>query len=245
MAITPYIQSKTQLVEYIKQRLGYPVINIEVTDVQIDHCINLTMDKFVEFAEGGTQLRFMNLQILGNTQRYTLSRDVYAIYNIYNISPNEIDGVFPDKVIADTFGSKLVTATKGDLLTIDLTREYLAQVDYLLKVQMNYEFNTVTKELYLMENPRSNVKIGLAFYQMIDYSDEDSPVYDHLWVKNYTTALTKKQWADNLLKYGGSMLAGGIQLNPESILTEANTEIEKLELELEEVWRLPADFFTG
>lgn len=246
MAITPHVESLTGLKTYIKERLGHPIVNIEVTDEQLKHCINQTIEKFVEFSESGTQLRFQTLDTVVGTNEYTMTNDVYTIYELYDTTAtNGFQGVFPDKVVADIFGSQLVTASKGDLLTLDLTRAYLKDVEFLLTVKLNFDFNAVTKKLFLLETPTEITKLGIAFYQKIDYSDESSQIYDHQWIKNYSTATTKKQWASNLLKWAGTMLPGGLQMNADSILQEANTEIEKLEEELNEVWRMPTDFFIG
>ena len=245
MAIVPYVASHTDLKTYIKERLGFPVINIEITDEQMNHAINMTIEKFVEIAEGGVNFRFMILAVTAGTQSYTLANDVYSIYNVWDTEDNNFDAVFPERIVADIFGANTTTIVKSDLLTLDMVRGYLKDIDFLLRVQVLFDFNPVTKTFYLIETPSVNINLGVAFYEKIDYSDLDSPVYDHQWVKNYATALSKKQWASNLTKYAGSLLPEGLTMDAATILQEANTEIEKLDLELEEMWQIPIDFFIG
>jgi len=48
-------------------------------------------------------------------------------------------------------------------------------------------------------------------------------------LKKYVTALIKKQWGQNLSKFEGVQLPGGVTLQGRQILEDANTEIEKLE----------------
>ena len=54
-------------------------------------------------------------------------------------------------------------------------------------------------------------------------------VYNDVWLKKYVTALIKKQWGQNLSKFEGVQLPGGVTLQGRQILEDANTEIEKLE----------------
>ena len=54
-------------------------------------------------------------------------------------------------------------------------------------------------------------------------------MYNDVWLKKYVTALIKKQWGQNLSKFEGVQLPGGVTLQGRQILEDANTEIEKLE----------------
>ena len=59
--------------------------------------------------------------------------------------------------------------------------------------------------------------------------DRFTDVYNDVWLKKYVTALIKKQWGQNLSKFEGVQLPGGVTLQGRQILEDANTEIEKLE----------------
>ena len=64
-------------------------------------------------------------------------------------------------------------------------------------------------------------------------------------MKEYATALIKRQWGENLKKFGSMNLPGGITLNGEAIYAEAVTEIEKLEKRLTLDLQLPNDIYIG
>lgn len=241
MAITKYVQSKTELKDYIKRKLGYPVINVEVTDDQIEDCINEGIERFIEFAEGGIQHRFFLLPVTSGVQEYVLDFDVYSINKVYDESEAQFEAVFPDKLIADAYGYYI---ERQDLLTYYLSQHYLETLNTLTKVDVLFDFNPVTRTLYLLEAPSTN-SVGISYFQRLDYSDTASNLYDHQWIKGYCSALTKEQWGNNLSKYAGSILPGGLTVNADVILNEAKEKIEKYLLELEEVWKLPTDFFVG
>jgi methyl coenzyme M reductase gamma subunit len=65
-------------------------------------------------------------------------------------------------------------------------------------------------------------------YRKIDPT-QFTDVYNDVWLKKYVTALIKKQWGQNLSKFEGVQLPGGVTLQGRQILEDANTEIEKLE----------------
>ena len=67
-----------------------------------------------------------------------------------------------------------------------------------------------------------------SFYRKIDPT-QFTDVYNDVWLKKYVTALIKKQWGQNLSKFEGVQLPGGVTLQGRQILEDANTEIEKLE----------------
>ena len=254
MALGPYIVSKDELKVYILEKLGSPVINIEVTDTQIQHAINETLEKWVERGEGGIQYRFFELETTAGNATYQLNYDVEAVAWIYDLNNIDLGAVFPAGQWTTTsfHGGTSTTATSvtgsfphHDLLSIELTRNYLATIEHLLSEKVEFDFNSSTKELYLIDPFDIDRTVGITYYQRVDYSKENSFLYDHSWIKRYATSLTKRQWASNLLKYTGTSLPAGLQLNAELILTEANTEIEKLEDELFTTWSLPPDFFVG
>jgi uncharacterized protein YdgA (DUF945 family) len=66
-----------------------------------------------------------------------------------------------------------------------------------------------------------------------------------MFVKKYTTALFKKQWGLNLSKFEGMQLPGGVTFNGRQTLDDANTEIEKIETEMQLRFEAPPHFFVG
>lgn len=241
-ANTLFVTSKDNLKQYILKKLGYPVVNIEVTDDQLDIIINLAIEKWVMFAESGTMLRFQNLSLSPGVQEYSMSFDTYAIIYVFDTTNIKLDVPFPNRFLSDFFGA---VQRKADLITLEFARNFLENVDFMLRVRIQFDYNAATRTLWLWEAPSQPVLAGILYYARPDYTTSTSMIYDEPWIKKYTTALARQQWADNLLKYSGSVLPTGLQMNAEAILTRANEEIEKLDLELEEVWKLPTDFYIA
>ena len=72
-----------------------------------------------------------------------------------------------------------------------------------------------------------------------------SDVWDDRMLKKYATALLKKQWGENLKKFGGIQMPGGVTLNGKEIWDEAVEEIGKIEEDLFNYNSLPSEIFTG
>jgi hypothetical protein len=70
-------------------------------------------------------------------------------------------------------------------------------------------------------------------------------VYNDMFLKRYATALMKRQWGNNLKKFGGVQLPGGVVLNGQQIYDEATAEILKIEDEMQDRFELPTNFFVG
>jgi hypothetical protein len=72
-----------------------------------------------------------------------------------------------------------------------------------------------------------------------------SDVWDDRFLKKYATALIKRQWGENMKKFGGIQMPGGVTLNGKEIYDEAVEEISRIEEDLQQYNVLPSDFIMG
>jgi len=75
--------------------------------------------------------------------------------------------------------------------------------------------------------------------------DEWTDAWNDRWLKQYATALIKRQWGNNMKKYSGVQLVNGVQMNGQIIYEEAEQEIAKLEGEMINSYSLPACDMIG
>ena len=81
-------------------------------------------------------------------------------------------------------------------------------------------------------------------YESID-PDTYTDVWNDMFLKKYTTSLYKKQWGNNLIKFEGMQLPGGVTFNGRQIFDDANTEILKIEEEMQLRYEAPPHFIVG
>jgi hypothetical protein len=95
-----------------------------------------------------------------------------------------------------------------------------------------------------MEKTTVGEYIVVEAYQIID-SETYTDVWSDRWLQNYATQLIKRQWGDNLKKFEGMTMPGGVTFNGQKIWDEANEEIRKLEEEMINTYSLPVSDMVG
>ena len=75
-------------------------------------------------------------------------------------------------------------------------------------------------------------------YRIID-PDTFTEVYNDYFLKRYATALIKKQWGQNLIKFQGVRLPGGIELNGRQIYDDALRDLEEIKEKMTTEYELP------
>jgi len=72
-----------------------------------------------------------------------------------------------------------------------------------------------------------------------------SDIWGDRFLKQFATAKIKQQWGNNLKKFGGIQLPGGVTLNGKEIYDEATEELAKMEEEMYQMGSLPSEIYTG
>ena len=70
-------------------------------------------------------------------------------------------------------------------------------------------------------------------------------VWNDRFLKEYCTALIKQQWGNNLKKFAGIQMPGGVTLNGQQIYDEATEQIEKIREDVYQYNSLPSEIITG
>jgi hypothetical protein len=70
-------------------------------------------------------------------------------------------------------------------------------------------------------------------------------VWNDRWIKEYATALIKRTWGNNLKKFAGLQLPGGVTLNGDKIYQEADDEIRALQEQMETQYGAPLEFMMN
>ena len=81
-------------------------------------------------------------------------------------------------------------------------------------------------------------------YRIVD-PETFNDVYNDMFLKRYVTALFKRQWGANLIKYQGVSLPGGITLDGRQLFEDAQNELREIEDQLQTIYQLPIDFMVG
>ena len=128
-----------------------------------------------------------------------------------------------------------------EILTYAMTKRYLEDIDFALSTEKMIRFNQRSDRLYLDIDWASmsvDDYIIIDCYRLLD-PDTHTRVWNDSFLKRYLTALMKRQWGQNLIKFQGVKLPGGIELNGRQIYDDAEKELEIIREQLSNTYELP------
>ena len=128
-----------------------------------------------------------------------------------------------------------------EMLTYTMTRTYLSDMDFALTTQKQVRFNQRMDRLYLdvdWETLTPGDWLIMDCYRTLDPNDY-ARVWNDSFLKKYTTALLKKQWGQNLIKFNGVKLPGGVELNGRDIYEDGVKELEVIREMMSNTYELP------
>ena len=137
----------------------------------------------------------------------------------------------------------------GNLTEYVMSRQFLSFLDVVVDSddkQINFDRHKNRLDIFMDWDEEVDVDDYLVVecYRIID-PDTFTDVYNDYFLKRYATALIKRQWGTNLLKFEGMVMPGGVTFNGRQLFDDANEEITRLEEEARLNWEQPIDFMTG
>ena len=134
-----------------------------------------------------------------------------------------------------------------ELLTYAMTKTYLEDINFLLTTQKQIRFNKRQNRLYL-DIDWSSVSAGeflvLDVFRTLNPNDY-AKVYNDSFLKRYFTALVKRQWGQNLMKFQGVKLPGGVELNGRQIYDDAMNDLMIIREQMSNTYEIPPLDFIG
>ena len=128
-----------------------------------------------------------------------------------------------------------------EILTYAMTKRYLEDLDFMLNTEKQIRFNQRQDRLYLDIDWGSVTKddyLVLDCYRLLNPNDF-TRVWNDSFVKRYVTQLIKRQWGQNLMKFQGVKLPGGVELNGRQIYDDAQKELDSIREVMSNTYELP------
>jgi hypothetical protein len=125
---------------------------------------------------------------------------------------------------------------------------HLQLLDDMFAGNRTIRFNRKMNRLYIDVNWKDtfspNDYVAVEAYIIVD-PETFTEVYNDMFLKRYATALIKRQWGNNLKKFQGMQLPGGVQMDGQRMFEEAMEEIRQIETEMQLRYELPVDLMVG
>ena len=139
------------------------------------------------------------------------------------------------------FLNDVYTFSSTEILSYAMTKRYLEDLDFALGTEKYIRFNKRQDRLYLDFDWGAASKddyLIIDCYRLIDPNDF-TRVYNDSFLKKYLTALMKRQWGQNLIKFQGVKLPGGIELTGRQIYDDAEKDLEIIREQMSNTYELP------
>ena len=168
---------------------------------------------------------------------------ILGVNKIFKFDTSSISGgMFSIKY--QLFLNDLYYFNSVELLQYAMTKTYLEDIDFLLTTDKQIRFNMRQDKLY-MDIDWGAQSLDTFFVIDCFRAIDTEQIYNDPFVKRYFTALLKKQWGQNLIKFRGTKLPGGIELNGREIYDEGVRELEALRNRMTQDYEMPPLDFIG
>ena len=244
------VTSRATLKDYCLRRLGFPVIEINVDDDQVEDRLDDAFQFYRDYHYDAIEKVYLK-HLITQTDLDNKYIDVPDyIIGVTGILPftNKATGTNLFSLQYQILINDLYSLMSTDLIYYYEVKRHIELISFLLSGQKSVRFNRHTNRLYIDMNWAEGVAVGdyviLEATRILDpetYTD----VYDDRFLKMYATALIKRQWGENIKKFGGIQLPGGVILNGKETYDEAVDEIKQIEAEMQSKFELPVDFMIG
>ncbi len=242
--------TRQELIDYCLRKLGFPVLEINVDDDQVEDLVDDAIQFFQERHFDGSVKTFLKLEVTDQmitdakvngaiagsdfkeqNNFITVPNHVLGITNIYaydNSSSAVSGNIFSMKY--QLFLNDFYNFGSMEILNYYMVKQYLETLDFVIGNFKPIRFNKRENKLYLdtdWDSLNGGDMILIECYRMID-PETATEVYNDVWMKRYLTALIKRQWGQNLIKFKNVQLPGGTTLNGREFYEDAQEEIDTI-----------------
>ena len=266
--------SKSTFKEYCLRSLGKGVIDINVSDDQVDDRVDEALQYFSKYHYDGVERVYLKYKLTsadllrlkspggdstvtasagGRTTSYTEANNwiavpdsVLAVNRIFPLSDKHSNNMFDIRYQLRL--NDLYDFSSTSIIHYDMVLRHLDFLDHILVGEKPIRFNQHNNKLYIDMDWKVDMVadefIIIECYRKLDPT-QMTDVFNDIFLKRYVTALFKKQWGANLSKFNGVAMLGGVTLNGQQIYSEALSDIEKLETEIRTTYELNPALMMG
>ena len=264
--------SRETLIDYAFKRLGSPVIDINVDYVQAEERLDDALEYFAErhfdgverciFAYQVTQedinTNSFNINNIGRAMGFTggvgpEGKDLLSVTRVFRFGSLANQDMFDIRyqlALTDYFGLNrgLGYNSSMGLAQFDSTMRYIGLVEQFFNPEHIIHFSKVTDRIIL--DAKLNDELTKDQFVIIEGYASLNPasfpkIFNDRYLKEYVTALIKRQWGQNLSKFDGVQMTGGVTLRGGQLYQEALAEVAALEQKMQSEYELPINFITG
>lgn len=249
--------TKSDMIEKIKRRLGYPVIKVELDNMQINDSIDYARNKYIRWAIGNaTRENYFTVMLSAGQSDYDMPANTTEVISYETKAAGSIHTLFTIENYLYNQGmyDQLFMRSSGsgyNLVSYHIARDFLETVKRYVVDAYNFKYNPYTNVLTINPTPPSGGSVtingetfnspGFILVRAFGVVGTDEDLYENLWITDYSTAMCKIVLGRIRSKFANFAAIGSntsLTMDGDSLLQEGQSEIEKLEevLRSEEVF---------
>jgi len=267
--------TKATFKSYCLRNLGFGVIDINVSDDQADDRIDEALQYFAQYHYDGVERMYLkHLITTAEVTRARANDTATATDKIDStVTADWLEGnnwiPVPDSVVSviqvfpfnegstsNMFDVRyqlrlndLYDFSSQSILHYDMTMKHLDFLEHILVGETPIRFNQHQNRLYIDMDWAHDVTADEDFILIECFRKLDpttyTDIFDDIYLKRYATALLKRQWGANLSKFNGVTMLGGVTMNGETLYSQAQEEILRLEEQIQLAFELPPMYQIG
>ena len=226
--------TREEFKDYVLRKIGAPVIEINVSDEQVDDRVDEALAFWRDYHYDGSQMIYLKHQLTQDEidQGYVeLPQNILGVTRVFDLSSSISTGTGMFNVQYQFVLNNLEDITGYNIQHYYMSLSHLQFLQEILVGRPLIRYNRHVNRLYLDVNKNilsEGTYIIVEGYDIID-GETYSDVWQDRWLQNYTAALVREQWGLNLTKFTNMSLIGGVQFNGEQILSEAKADRKEME----------------
>jgi hypothetical protein len=242
--------TRDQHKDWCLRQLGFPVLEINVDDDQVDDAVDQSIQYFQDFHFDAVERWYLKHQLTqeNKTNKYIpISDNIIGVTRIFpvgstNASVNMFDLRYQLRL------HELYDFTSTSYVNYVLTQQHIRTLDLLFTGEVPIRFNRHSNKLYIDWDWNNDLEVDewliIEGYIILDPANYTKVWNDRL-LKKLSTSYIKKQWGTNMKKFQGMQLPGGVMMNGQQIYNEAVQEIQEIEQLIRNTHEEPPQFILG
>lgn len=229
-------QSREEFIDYILRKIGAPVIEVNVSEEQIEDRVDEAVSFWRDYHYNGSQLVYLKHQVTAQDKEngyVTLPQKLLGISKVFPFDTSISTGTGIFNVQYQFVLNNMTDLTSYGMTNYYMTMQHIEFMQEMLVGKPMIRYNKHVNRLHIDTDKSSWVEGSYIIIEAYDVIDPDaySDVWEDRWLQNYASVLVREQWGLNLTKFTNMQLVGGVSFNGDQILQEARAEREKMEEE--------------
>jgi len=244
--------NREELIREMQLRLADGIVDVELDREHCDVAIDKALATYRQLSNGSVEESVVFFNTSVNVTEYTLPDEVMEVRRIYRrgIGTNNSGGTnFDPFDVAFNNMYMLQAGQIGGLAVFDAFAQYKETIGRVFGSEYNFLWNKNTKILKILRNIQHEEEVMVGVYNFIPESVLLKDVYANPWLAYYALAQAKLMLGEARSKYTSGLpgAGGAIQLNGETLKTEAREDLEKLKESIHnmEEGNMPLGFVIG